>query len=233
MSDTIINQVNLFIKNPSLKEEAIFFREQGLIHQNISNILNVPVATIQYWIKDIKLTKEQKQNIKENSFKKKSSFWFNQRLQYQQEGIVLAKKYMDNPLFGIMCGLYWGEGHKPTNKSKGQGALDLGNTDLDMIKLWIKCLNKFFNINNNDIKFRIHYCPNDLVTIEQAKNYWSTNLKLNKKLFGKTFIKNKTIRNNHPYGICHLTVYSIKYLFQMIGAMKYIAGLQDTDKWNY
>ena len=232
MSNAIKNQVSLLIKTQSLKERSIDLRIEGLTYKQISDQLNVPPTTIRNWTGDIKLTERQKQTNKNNGFKQMSNFWHNKRLQYQQEGIDLAKKYINNKLFTLMCGIYWGEGNKPTNRNKSKGGLELSNTDIEMIKLWINFLKQFFNIDKNLITFRIYYSPNNIMSIEQAEEYWLKNLNL-KNLKKVLLYKKKLTYNNHPYGVCHVAIYSTQYLFQMIGAMKYVAGLENTDKWNY
>ncbi len=72
--------MSLFIKTLSLTEQAILFREEGLIYKEISDKLNVPLMTICNWTKHIQLTDEQKQVIKTNCFQKVSDFWLNKRL---------------------------------------------------------------------------------------------------------------------------------------------------------
>ncbi len=234
MSNAIKNQVNLLIKTQSLKERSIDLRIEGLTYKQISDQLNVPPTTIRNWTGGVKLTETQKQTNRDNGLRQMSSFWLDKRLRYQQEGIALAKKHIHNRLFVMMCGLYWGEGHKPTNRNKNKGGLDLSNTDVHIMKLWIDFMQQFFNIGKNTIRIGVYYSPNDLVSPRQSGSYWLTNLNLNKNaLQNVTISKKKLIYNNHPYGVCHAIVYSTQYLFQMIGAIKYVAGLEDTDKWNY
>ena len=72
-------EINLFIKAMSLKEEAVNLRTKGLIYKEISSRLNVPLMTICNWTRHIQLTDEQKQTIKINCFKKVSDFWRNKR----------------------------------------------------------------------------------------------------------------------------------------------------------
>ncbi len=95
-------------------------------------------------------------------------------------------------LFGLGLGLYWGEGLK-----RGKGGMRLTNTDARMVKIFIKFLEEFFNIDRDKLRFSIQIFE-DLVP-EEVLDYWSRELSVKKYQFYKTIISKVRGKGTYKY----------------------------------
>lgn len=84
-------------------------------------------------------------------------------------------------LYGLGLGLYWGEGTK-----RGDGGMRITNSDPKLLRKFIEFLEQFFNIDKNRLKFSIQIF--DDIKPNNALEYWSRELNLNKKQFYKPTI---------------------------------------------
>lgn len=106
--------------------------------------------------------------------------------------------------------LYWGEGAKTGN------TVDLANSSLPALKLFLQFLLEICQISQNKLRFYL-YCFADGDSTELI-NYWSRALKVPKNQFTKPYIR--TSRNNSsnrimPQGVLHIR-YSDKKLLEEI-----------------
>ncbi len=108
----------------------------------------------------------------------------------------------DAQLFGMGIGLYWGEGNK-ANKN----TVKLGNSDPALLRIFIRFLIKFFNINKKDFKFHLHTFSD--INLNEAQNFWMKELDIQKKQFYKPTVtitgKLGNYKKKSRYGV--LTVY--------------------------
>jgi len=113
----------------------------------------------------------------------------------------LPKNIKEAQLFGLGIGLYWGEGNK-ANKN----TVRLGNSDANLLKIFIKFLNKFFKIKKSDLKFHLHVFTD--IKISDAKKYWIKELGIKEKQIYKPLIsKSGSIgmyRRKSKYGVMTL-----------------------------
>ena len=105
-------------------------------------------------------------------------------------------------LFGMGLGLYWGEGTK-ANKS----TVRLGNSDAELLNVFIKFLITFFKIRKKDLRFHLHIFTD--IDMDEAYKYWIKKLKVKKEQFYKPIVtktgKLGTYRKKSKYGV--VTVY--------------------------
>src|SRR3989338_199508 len=114
----------------------------------------------------------------------------------------LPNNYKDERLFGLGIGLYWGEGNK-ANKN----IVKLGNSDPELLKVFIKFLTTFFKINGRSLKFHLHLFSD--INVEEATSHWAKELNVRRSQFYKPTItqtgKLGTYRKKSTYGV--LTLY--------------------------
>ncbi len=105
-------------------------------------------------------------------------------------------------LFGIGIGLYWGEGNKANKYS-----VRLGNTDPDLIKVFIKFLIEIYDVSFADLRFGLQIFSD--VDAESAKKFWMTKVGAESSQFYKITVtistKVGTYRHKNKNGV--LTVY--------------------------
>lgn len=104
----------------------------------------------------------------------------------------------EHKLLGLGIGLYWGEGTK-SNKN----AIRLGNTDSELISMFMKFLVVLFGIKKQDLRFGLQIFTD--IDEKQALKHWTNALKVDKKQFQKPIVtKSGSIgnyRKKSQYGV--------------------------------
>ena len=130
-------------------------------------------------------------------------------------------KFKTEILFVTGVSLYWGEGYKKGAHGSAWKAIDLANSDPDIIKVFIKFLKKYLNVVDQDISIQLIIAPNQ--DIDKAIEFWSKITKLDKNRFIKAYSgvskSSKGIRdkNSLPNGTIHVRVNSVEKFFILIG----------------
>lgn len=105
-------------------------------------------------------------------------------------------------LTGLGVGLYWGEGTKANKTS-----VRLGNTDPDLIVMFIKFLKDICGVKFKDLRFGLQLFSD--VEPDEALDFWIKKLKANKDQFYKVTVtrsgKIGTYRKKNKFGV--LTIY--------------------------
>lgn len=216
------------------REIAIKLRsEQGLSYSEIQKIVNVSKGTLSLWLKNIELTEQQKETLKQqcpiynkylHSSQLQKEKYLKIRRQYQEEGRQQAKQGGD--LHRMGCMLYWAEGSKDKNR------LVFSNSDIDMMKLFIRFLREHYNVNNDDIIIRLNCYIDNSLTKENIIEFWLKELELNSSNLRKSVFKSSKTNtfNKLTYGICYLSVSNTKIIQNIFGAIKEYANIND-DRW--
>lgn len=220
--------INTYSKK--VKETARNLRKNGLSLGEISTKLGIPKNTISGWVKSIPLTKNQQKRIKDKEIASaaigrplavKVNF---QRTEQWKENIRQKVKYFtelpshDSKIGKIICGiLYICEGGKYPNSR----CLSFSNSSPKMIIAFLTLLRKYYNINENKLRFSVSYRWDQDIT--RLQSFWSklTNIPKSKCLMNKPDkrTKNKpTLRKDYK-GICRLLYYdtSLQFELQTIG----------------
>jgi len=218
------------------KEEARLLRKSGLSIKEIAKKLKVSTGSVSLWVKDIQLTTSQILqlqlqnpifNNQLNGVKTIKNNAYQQRINYQNIGKTKAKE--KNLLHMAGCMLYWAEG------AKHRSACIFCNSDLIMIKFYLKFLRECFNIQNDMLKIHINCYTNNGLTIEEIESYWQNELNLPKSCFGKTTADNlskysqkKKAKNKLLYGTLKIKVLKSVWLVQHIyGAIQEYTGVHN------
>jgi len=179
-------------KKISSRELEYFYIKKQESAQKISRRFGCSVNKINYWLANYRILKR---TISEAIY-----------IKHNPEGdpfrFKMPKTLEEAKLFGMGLGLYWGEGNK-ANKN----TVRLGNSDPALIKIFIDFLEKFFGINNDNLKFHLHLFSD--IDIKEARKYWIKKLNIKKEQFYKPVISISgsmgTYKNKSKYGV--LTVY--------------------------
>lgn len=218
------------IYSKEIKETAHNLRKDGRSIGEISIELHIPKNTISGWVKTIQLTKNQKKRIKEKVIASaavgrplavKANF---QKTEQWKEKIRQKVKYFkelpsqDSKIGKLICGiLYICEGGKYPNSR----CLCFSNSNPKMILAFLTLLRKYYNINEDKLRFNISYRWDQNIT--QLQSFWSklTNIPKSKCLMNKPDKRTKgkpTLKKNYK-GICRLIYYdtSLQFELQTIG----------------
>ncbi|MFH1412457.1 MAG: helix-turn-helix domain-containing protein [bacterium] len=191
-----------------LKKKAVNLRRRGYSYGEIAKQIKVSKSTLSLWLKDIKLTKEQRQRLYT-----KQTFVLNYGSQSQKNrrkrevDIIISKAVSEIRMpisidsyrfFGVA--LYWAEGSKTS-------MFNMTNSDPNLILFWINWLKKIFNISSKQLKAKLNIYPQQ--NEKEIIKFWSdlTNIPINN--FGKSYIKpisSNYKKNNLYYGTIRIYV---------------------------
>jgi hypothetical protein len=225
-----------------LKLEARKLRKKGISVKKIAQYLKVAKSSASIWTRDIVLTVEQLEKLRQSSLEGaekgriKSAFlqkekWIKKMEEFKKLGIARVGKLTERELLIAGLSLYWGEGYK-----KGR-RLQLCNSDPQIIKLTLFWLNKCFFINKSDIRCRVGINYIHLKRDNKIKNYWSKITGVPLSQFTKTSFKkveNKKIYNNfnNYYGTLAIEVSQpARYYGKIIGLIEGLRMYANVAQW--
>lgn len=116
--------------------------------------------------------------------------------------ILPIDSYEKAELYGMGLGLYWGEGTKANKYS-----IRLGNTDPELIKIFIQFLVKLYGVDKNHLRFGLQIFSD--LNPEASLSFWMSELQVSRDQFYKLHITPTgsigTYRNKNKHGV--LTLY--------------------------
>jgi len=177
-----------------LKIKARKSRRKGESVIQIAQKLGISKSTVSLWVRDIILSVDQLQKLKNNSLKGaelgRAHGAFIQkarRLQtiekFKKEGIEELKKLKDKEFFVAGLALYWGEGSKKSRNVR------LCNSDPELVNFMIKWLINTFDINSQEMALTVGINESHRLREEKVKEYWAQVTGLPLSQFRKTSFK--------------------------------------------
>lgn len=115
---------------------------------------------------------------------------------------------------GLM--LYWCEGTKRDKIGRNNRTLAFTNTNMEMLKIWIRFLLDICSVSLGKIRVRVYVHMNQ--NGEHLKRYWSRKLNIPLKNFENISYTKKTTVNREYKGTVKIKVHNIK-LFAIIQQM--------------
>ncbi len=198
------------------KEEAIKLRKKGFSYREILKKVPVAKSTLSLWLRSVGLAKKQKQRLTEKRIlgqQKGARIRREQRIQLTKEikerAIKEIGRISNRDLWLIGVALYWAEGAK--EKSKGS-IVSLGNSDQNLIKIFLKWTQEVCGIPKEDIYFRIFLHETSTNRLKKVQKYWAKVTGFPVNNFGKvTWKKHKinTRRKNigeNYYGLLEMRI---------------------------
>jgi len=201
----------------TFESKVITLRKSGKTYGEIRKIIgrSIPKSTLSYWCRNVPLPPEYSNKIKllniANSEKgRRIALEVNKvkRKQYL-DNLIKRNKYL-SPLLSnqniakvALAMLYLGEGAK----WKSNPGLLLGNSDPDVIKIYIKLLQKCYNIPLKEMHARVLYRADQ--DINFLTGFWSRITQIPKYNFYKTKPDPRTVgkktKNKDYRGVCVVT----------------------------
>jgi transcriptional regulator with XRE-family HTH domain len=220
------------------QEEARYFRKvEGLSVRQITSRLGVSQSSVSKWVKDIKLTREQKQKL-ESQNPASSKFTgkrvvseFNRVKAAENRALYQEKGKQECNIFNLHlagCILYWAEGAKNKNSIK------FTNTDSAMILLFKRFLNESLDVLDEEITV---YCRSHILspyTLSEVELHWLQLLGLNVTHLRKGSVETripKAKKVKYPYGICTIVVHNTALVQRIFGAIKQYGNIEDARLW--
>ena len=167
------------IKKTWEKRRAVKLRKQGKTYTEILNSVLVAKSTLGLWLKEMKLSKPEKQRFtlaKKLASKRGGQAKRKQRIERQNQLLSKAKSEILNiskqDLFLIGVVLYWTEGAKEKEHSPGS-QLGFSNMDPKIIKIFLVWILKVCKVKKNMLLFNIFLHKTHKKRVGEVRKYWS------------------------------------------------------------
>jgi hypothetical protein len=207
--------------------------EHGWPIKGIAKLLAVSPATASVWVRDIEIAPEQRQRNMSRAGRARGDSWRalnrGRRLAYQRKGRSRARER--DPLHLAGCMLYWAEGAKSRN------SLVLANSDINMIKFFLRFLKEGLDVRDDEISIRLNVYLGNGRSIREIEDYWIQRLGLPRSCLRKHSINHFPTsssgkkRDCLPFGVCTIRALRSTRLVQHIyGAIQEYTGL-DQPRW--
>jgi len=218
-----------------VKEKVRQLRAKGLSLGQIYKETNVAKTTIRSWIKDIKLSEKQinklrlrtqkalqKGRIKKQKLDQVLKLYKDKKLLHI--GMTRVGNLSNRDLFLAGIALYWGEGFK----NKHEHRLGFCNSDPEMIRFYLKWLEKCFKIKKDNIVVRLTLNESYMARAAEIESYWINVTGIPKSQFKKTFYQKtkwkKQFNESNYHGVLRVHVQkSLDLLLLMRG---FIEGMK-------
>lgn len=217
-----------------LRLQARKMRSKGESVRDIAMKLGVSKGTSSIWVRDIILSVEQLEKLKQRSIKgselgriKGAFIQKKRRLELiekcNQEGMKIAGNLSRKEFLMAGLALYWAEG------SKKNGRLTFCNSDPDLINFMIKWLKENFGIDKERLNIRVGINEIHKDREKIVKKYWSDVTGIPLSHFQKTSFKKSKVHKiykNHNKHFGTLDVLVLKpgeLYYKILGLIKALA----------
>lgn len=182
----------------NLKSEALRLRKQGKSLPYVHTKLGIPKSTLSYWFKDVVLTSNQYEKLQQNwktalvKARKEAVKWHNsEKLKRfklaEKESLALLKNIDTKNVHTIelaLALLYLGEGTKAKDET------GMGSSDPLILKFFITCLRRIYQIPESKIKCELHLRADQ--DPDKMLSFWSKTLMVPKSNFSKPYLDKRT-----------------------------------------
>lgn len=214
------------MRSLKLRKKIVELRKKGATYSEIQTKLKIPIpkSTLWYWCRNVSMPRWYTQKIKrlnQESFSRARIIAWAQIKRKREEflagvrsrAIKSVKQLSKDDLRVILAMLYLGEGAK----WNGHSGLMLGNTNPDIIRLYIKLLERCYGITHRQLKCRISYrADQDIAALER---YWSSVSNIPLQNFYKTKpdprTKGKRTKKPGYKGVCVLSCAGAKIQLEL------------------
>ena len=210
---------NVFVLDNNIKQKAIQLRKEGKTYADICQILklSIPKSTLSYWFREIILSDDQKARINsihlDQLAKNREKAVRSNKLKRNKYLARLLtdtsdyKNYLENNSVSkiALAVLYAAEGSKSP-----KGYVDIGNSDPEIIKLFLKMFRQCYPIDENKFRCTVQ-CRADQNT-DLLEKFWSLVTGISRDLFYKSRIDPRTLnrptRKQDYKGVCRINYFS-------------------------
>ena len=216
-----------------LRLEALKLRKKGISVKKIARALGVSASTASYWTRDVILSVEQLENLRQSTIKGAELGRLRSALLQKKRRLKIIELVKDKTRERLLnlqsrefliagIALYWSEGSKKDRR------VEFCNSDPRMIKFFIHWLHDCFNVKSEDLRGYIGINEVHLKREGIVKQYWSELTGIPLSQFRKTYFKraaNKKVYENfnEHYGTLNIRVAKSAALYYEV--MGLIEGL--------
>lgn len=204
------NAPNRLIRKLSIKEIKDLYYKKGHSAKEVGRFLGRGESGIYKFMRKHNLSRRSSAETNSIIYDKQDpSFHLKEYLTPEEEKLKIA---------GIM--LYWAEGakaQKVLGTNRKRHAIDLANSDPEMIKLFLKFLREICGVDENRLRVLIYCYANQ--NVNSLRNYWQKISGIPLKQFIRPYVRQDFLPEKigkMEYGLVHIR-YSDKKLFLQIG----------------
>ncbi|MEX0930084.1 MAG: hypothetical protein WDZ79_00225 [Candidatus Paceibacterota bacterium] len=166
----------------SQRKKALELRREGKTYSEILKQIPVAKSTLSLWLRDVGLSKPQKQRItklRKEAQKKGAAARRTERLHRTEQIKKMAGKEVGQlskrELWLLGVALYWAEGSKQKEYGNGQVSepVSFANSDHRMIRVFIRWLYELCDVDVNRLKFGIYVHENNRYREAEIINHWA------------------------------------------------------------
>jgi len=212
------------------KLKALELRKSGESLKDISRRLNVAKSSVSTWVRNVYLTKKQKENLclkgngRDIVEKRRTTRIFNEKNKREvvmlkaEKGINDLNKH-DLKIIGTM--LYWAEGRK-----RGARVVSFSNSDQNVIRIIMRYFREICFVPESKFRAQIH--THSHLNIIKSKKYWSDIIGISQNQFYKTYCKpsssSKGKMDSLPYGTLDIYVCDTILFLKIMGWIRGITN---------
>jgi len=204
------------------KEKSIALRRAGVSMGEIAKHLNVAKSSVSYWVRNIELSKTQKNKLNKNghsieAIEKRRITRIANTKKKREEIIRKAEsevsEFLKDPLWCIGVALYLGEGGKTQQTAR------VANSDPSVIRIMMRFFERYSGVSKDKFRGHVHTFSHNNAT--KAEHYWSKISGIPREKFFKTYIKqssaSKKKRETLPYGTVQIYILDTSFFFRLMG----------------
>lgn len=201
-----------------LRKKAVELRKKGWSYTEIQKEVSVSKSTLSLWLRDIKLSEDQKARLKEKSIANQRLGAKANRKKRISKTIKLKKKarrevgrITEKELFYLGTVLYWAEGSKQKEHNPSE-RVSFSNSDPFMVRIFLRWLFEVIGLQREKIDFSIYSHENIRDREKEIINYWSRITGFDEVKFDKIYYKKSKKKNyrkkqgKNYYGLLRITV---------------------------
>ncbi len=182
------------------KIQARQLRRTGKSIKEIAKMLEVSVASVSSWCRDIPLTEEQikllQKRVTDPYYGKKAAYLSSKKAELalkiesiHAEALQEIGMLNKRELFLVGIALYWGEGFKKDHQ------VGFATSDTKMAIFFIKWLEECFSISKKDLILRVTANISHKSNIKLLETYWTQKLGIPLNSFSKPFFQKLIVRD--------------------------------------
>ncbi|MEK7669316.1 MAG: hypothetical protein AAB350_01860 [Patescibacteria group bacterium] len=208
------------------KEEAIRMRLGGMSYSQIKSKIKVSKSSLSAWLAKYPLSDERIRELRDVNPRRIENYRKTMALKWQAKlNVALEKAKKDikhlskRELFILGFALYWAEGGK-TRKS----TLHFGNTDPDMLKVFVKWL-ILLGVPKERLRVKLHMYKD--MDKEKTISFWEKTLGIKSDQFGKPYVKNSyltglTYKHGFGHGTCNIVYHNTELASYVLMGIRHI-----------
>ncbi|UJA21537.1 hypothetical protein HJD18_15830 [Thermoleophilia bacterium SCSIO 60948] len=215
--------------------QARALRRRGRSLRSIGSDLGVSASTVLRWTSDIVLTPAQ---AEANLRRPQTAGSIDRRAASRSDGARLARSRMQetgrvrararDPLHLAGCMLYWGEGWKSRKQ------LQLVNSDVALVRLFLAFLRVEFAVPDDDVRLRVRAHLGNGLSLDEVERHWLVALRLPAACLRGSRVDELPASSQRrrprrlPLGVCELSVARSTDLVQhVLGAIQEYGGFTE------